>query len=194
MSIEIVEVDPESLSCYAGIPAAYEVRARLVPREVDGGLGGMVLEEAMEEHPWTKDYDSYEDGGPGDRPRHYDLSAWGLLLARDGAEAVGGAAVAVDPPGVMELTRRSDLATLWDLRVALSRRRQGVGAQLLAAAIEWARTRGFRQLRVETQNVNVPACRFYRSRGCTLEGIDRQAYVGTPGVADEVMLNWYLEI
>ena len=51
---------------------------------------------------------------------------------------------------------------------------------LCAAAEEWALARGCGQLKVETQNVNVPACRFYAAQGCELGVIDRFAYPRLP--------------
>lgn len=49
-------------------------------------------------------------------------------------------------------------------------------------------------MKVETQNVNVPACRFYQRMGCRLGEIRQYGYAAVPAVADEVMLNWYLEL
>jgi GNAT superfamily N-acetyltransferase len=86
------------------------------------------------------------------------------------------------------LVGRRDLAVLWDLRVAPAARRRGVGAALFRAAAAWAAARGCAQLKVETQNVNVPACRFYARQGCVLGAIDRFAY---PGLPHEVRLLWY---
>jgi len=77
---------------------------------------------------------------------------------------------------------------LWDLRVVPEARGRGVGSALFAAAEGWAATRGCRWLKVETQNVNVPACQFYARVGCGLGGISRFAY---PDLPDEVRLLWY---
>lgn len=55
----------------------------------------------------------------------------------------------------------------------------------------WAAARGCRQLKIETQNVNVPACRFYARQGCVLGAINRFAYREFP---DEVQLLWYKAI
>jgi hypothetical protein len=41
---------------------------------------------------------------------------------------------------------------------------------------------------VETQNINVPACRFYARMRCTLGAIHRYAYPDLPG---EAQLLWY---
>ena len=162
---------------------------------IDQGLGGFVL---VEEHvaPYTKDYDSEDNGdsGPTGWPKRFDVSKWGILLALDGDRPVGGATVALDTPGVHMLEDRKDLAVLWDLRVHPDSRRRGIGSHLFGHAADWARGRGCRHLKIETQNVNVPACRFYARQGCELRAIDRCAYADCPPVAHEAMLIWQLDL
>lgn len=63
-----------------------------------------------------------------------------------------------------------------------------MGSTLFRAAEAWARARGCRQLKVETQNVNVAACRFYARQGCVLTSVHHNAY---PGLPDEIQLLWY---
>lgn len=88
-----------------------------------------------------------------------------------------------------------DSATLYDIRVRDDRRSEGIGQLLLAAATQSARDQGARSIMIETQNVNVPACRFYAARGAELAVIDRYAYAedsSHPDTADEVLLVWRL--
>jgi ribosomal protein S18 acetylase RimI-like enzyme len=80
---------------------------------------------------------------------------------------------------------------LWDIRVASGSRRLGVGSALFAAASAWVIDRGYRHLAVETQNVNVPACRFYARQGCELGAFHRFAY---PTLPEEVQMIWYLDL
>jgi GNAT superfamily N-acetyltransferase len=100
---------------------------------------------------------------------------------------VGGAAVAFDSPAVHMLGGRDDIAVLWDVRVSPEERGAGLGSALFQAVVEWAAARGCCWLKVETQNVNVAACRFYQKMGCALGAIDRFAYPELPG---EVQLLW----
>jgi GNAT superfamily N-acetyltransferase len=142
--------------------------------------------------PYYKDYDTIEpDAGPVYWPYHFDLANWGIWLARRGNRLVGGAAVAFQTAGVDMLEGRADLAVLWDLRVDPPARGSGIGKKLLARACQWSRERGARQLKIETQNINVAACRFYASQGCQLGQIHCHAYAAVPGCAEEVMLCWY---
>jgi hypothetical protein len=61
-------------------------------------------------------------------------------------------------------------------------------------AASWAKAHGYGQLGLETQNVNVEACRFYARQGCQLGAIHRFGYAGCEDVAHEAMLLWYLEL
>ena len=159
----------------ASIPIAFEVRREFEVR-------GNELVEQPVTRPWIKDYDSVPGNSPSEIAAQLDLSKWGLLFVRIEGRLVGAAAVAVGLPG-----QRDDVAILWDLRVAPDRRRCGIGTALFTATEGWARSRGFGRLEVETQNINVAACRFYERQGCALCAVERDAYPALPG---EIKLIW----
>ena len=77
---------------------------------------------------------------------------------------------------------------MWDLRVTPEFHNRGVASTLLATAEEWADARDIRTLMVETQDVDVPACRFYARQGFVLGTVNRRAY---PDLPHEVQLLWY---
>jgi GNAT superfamily N-acetyltransferase len=186
-----MEIREESLSYleeYARVPIAFEVSRILDLSVPDDGFGGFELLERPVTPTFVKDYDAIPGNRPTDWARRFDLSSWGLLSARLDGECVGGAAIALRTPGLLILEGRSDLAVVWDLRVAPHARGQGLGAALFAAAAQWAEGRDCHRLKVETQNINVPACRLYASKGCTLGAIHRFAY---PELPAEVQLLWY---
>lgn len=187
MALALHETPFTALADLAAVPIAFVVDRVLDVAAPDGGLGGLVLAERPLAAPYVKDYD--RDGEPlASLPDLFDLTGWGLIVARDGGRCVGGAVVVAGAPGVEMLEGRDDLAVLWDLRVAPGRRGAGVGAALFRAAEAWARARGCGWLKVETQNVNVDACRFYARRGCVLGAVHRFAY---PTLPDETQLLWY---
>jgi GNAT superfamily N-acetyltransferase len=190
MRFEVREESLASMAEYAAVSIAFEMRRVLDVELIDGGLGGFALPERVLDVPYVKDYDA-DDGGPARWRERFEVSNWGFLGARTGGRLVGGAAVAWDTPGVTMLEGRRDLAVLWDIRVAPEVRGTGVGAALFRAAEAWAAARGCRQLKVETQNVNVPACRFYARQGCVLGAIHRFAY---PELPHEVQLLWYRDV
>lgn len=188
MTVTIEEEPPSALAEYGGVPIAFEVGERLVVSAPDAGLGGLHLAPARVAAPYVKDYDADPDHHPAAWARRFDVACWGVLAARADAERVGGAVVAWRTPGVDLLEGRADLALLWDLRVAPPWRGRGVGAALFRAAEAWALARGARWLKVETQDVNVGACRFYARQGCVLGAVHRFAYPERP---DEAQLLWY---
>ena len=91
------------------------------------------------------------------------------------------------------LDGRQDLAVLWDLRVQPQARGQGVGRSLFAQAVAWSKARGCAQMKIETQNTNVRACRFYAAQGARLGDMRRFAYRAEPSIAQEVQLIWYFD-
>ena len=95
--------------------------------------------------------------------------------------------VVPDAATVLTTIEAGDAAVLWDLRVAPRNRGEGVGRALFAQAERWARAQGKRRLLIETQNINVAACRFYEAMTCDLVSIERAAY---PEFPDEVRLIW----
>jgi len=193
MPIEIRQVGPDSLEEYGRIPMIFRVEAVLRVDEVDGGFGGLSLTEMPVDQPYVKDYDDFNPEGIAEWADRFDVSNWLFLMAFDGDKAVGGATVAFRSPKVNMLQGRRDLAVLWDIRVHPGHKRQGLGSRLFDWAAEWARKRDCKQLKIETQNNNVPACRFYAAKGCRLGAIDRYGY-DDPRVAHEAMLIWYLDL
>jgi len=188
--VVITDGPADALAEYARIPIAFEVRSVLEVEARGGGLGGFVLAERPVRTPWVKDYDQDADR-PARWARRFDVSRWRAFAAHDEGRMVGGAVVAWNTQGVHMLEERSDLAVLWDIRVLPSARGKGVGAALLRAAEAWSRERGCRWMKIETQNINVPACRFYAHMGCELGAIHRFAY---PDLPSEVQLLWYREL
>jgi GNAT superfamily N-acetyltransferase len=188
IDVAVFEEPIDSLRDYASVPIAFEAVSTFeVKREGER----FVLSEVPVLSPYIKDYDAIPGEHPSEWARRFDVSRWGVLAARAGGRRVGGAVIAFDTPGVDMLEGRRDLAVLWDIRVALEARGFGVGAALFRAAEAWARARGCRQIKVETQNVNVPACRFYARQGCVLTSADPSAYPGLPG---ETQLLWYKDL
>lgn len=188
MSIEIREEPIDAgLADHATVSIAFLVERVFDVELLDGGLSGFSLVERSVERPWIKDYDSDDSEGPTRWARRFDITNWGLLSAWTDGGRIGGAVIAFDSPDVNLLRGRRDLAVLWDIRVRPELRGSGVGSALFSGVERWAGERGCREIHVETQNINVPACRFYARHGCELAMIDRLAY---PELPDEVELLW----
>lgn len=192
---EIREVGPECLVTYSKIPISFTVESIFRIKVVDQGLGGLKLVEEKVT-PYLKDYDclELEGAGPLAWAKEFDVRAWGFLMAFHQDIPYAAATVAVHTPGVRMLEGREDLAVLWDLRVHPKRRGRGIGEKLFKHSMAWARQRGCEQMKIETQNINIKACRFYARMGCELGAIHRRAYNSTPELRREAMLLWYIDL
>ncbi|GMV87783.1 MAG: hypothetical protein AMXMBFR81_07140 [Chthonomonas sp.] len=135
---------------------------------------GGSFEVVREPTPWVKDYDALEDALHV-LPARHRLERWLGLVALRGDSVVGTLlALADDPTYVPQIGAEG----VWvvDIRVDPSVRGTGVGSALWAAAEAWTLETGRCELWVETQDVNVPACRFYQKMGCRVASVDARAY------------------
>ena len=85
----------------------------------------------------------------------------------------GGLLVGIAITERMEWNRN---LVLWEFHVAEPYRRHGIGREMMERVIRSARALGVRSISAETQNTNMPAIRFYRSCGFTIQGIDLSLY------------------
>jgi GNAT superfamily N-acetyltransferase len=189
MTIDVVEEPMTALAEYALLPIAFPVDQVLdVTARAEGGFA---LFARGLEVPYVKDYDAVDGEGPLHWSRRFDVSNWTLFTARVAGSRVGGTTVAFDTPGLTMLEGRRDLSVLWDIRVAPNARGKGIGSALFEKVEAWARSHRCRQLKVETQNINVPACRFYARHGCELRAVHHAAY---PELPEEIQLLWYKDL
>ena len=185
------EVDPSYFALYDSVPQKVDVRSefRLTPQ--DGGLGGLLLTETPVT-PCVKDLAQYDRAS--ESARRFDIASWRFWMAFDGEAPVGAATLAGTTAGMHMLSGRTDACVLWDIRVADGYKHQGIGQQLFDMAAAHARQAGYRQMIIECQNNNVPACRFYRKQGAILGKIDAYAYYDDPAIRNEVQFVWYLDL
>jgi GNAT superfamily N-acetyltransferase len=167
---------------HASVPSVFEAASVFDVQQ--SGAACKLVERAIPA-PYRKNYDEFED--PTTWPRDFDTRHWVLIAAYSGACRIGGAIVARTTPGVAMLEGRSDLALLWDLRVSPAQRRRAAGTALLHAAVAWARRHGCTEMRVETQNTNPAACKFYMHNGFVISKVRQGAYANLP---QDVQLIW----
>ncbi|CAF1382618.1 unnamed protein product [Didymodactylos carnosus] len=187
--IFIVQVDEGQLQEYATIPISFEVRSRFEMKiGDDNGLRGIELCEQPIATPYIKDYDLL-GCSPLTWTEEFSLKDWGLFLAFSNEQPVGGAAIASKLPG-----EDGDMTVLWDMRVHPAYRRQKIGHKLWQHVLAWSKRpqNCCKYMKIETQNTNISACRFYAAQGAQLGDIRRFAYRHQASVEDEVQLNWYV--
>jgi len=187
MIVDVVQESQPDLADYASVPIAFEVREVMRITAGPPESGRHVLTARAVTPPWWKDYDA-SDGGPASWATQFDLSYWTFFAARANGARVGSASVVFRAPDMDMLGGRTDIAILWDIRVAPAARGNGVGSALVAAVEAWATACGAEWLEVEAQDINAPACRFYARHGFELRATDPDAY---PDLPNEMQLLWY---
>ena len=185
-NLELREEPLTALAAHGAIPCAFRVE-RLIDLAALEGSPLASLAHQYHPAPFVKDYDAIAGNQPTDWPARFAIVRWTLIAAYRNSRRIGGAVVAVDSPSTCLLDGAADVAVLWDLRVHPASRGSGVGLALFQAAEKWAAARGCRQLKVETQDINVPACRLYAKAGCHLESVNHGLY---PHLPSEVQLIW----
>jgi GNAT superfamily N-acetyltransferase len=179
---------PETLAAYATVSPAMWVESKLA-LDALAHPGGRRFVEARLAEPLLMNNDAHES--PAAWASRSDLHRWTLLEAFAGDSRAGGAIVALQPDDHWFFPPEPGLAVLWDIRVAQAYRGRGAGRRLLLDAIACATEAGCRRLAIETQDVNLPACRLYASSGAVLGEVQRGAYQEFP---DQAALLWYVDL
>jgi GNAT superfamily N-acetyltransferase len=185
----IIREEPLSwLADYGCISIAFVVSSIFDLTQKSLDLESLMKSELRLDTPYVKDYDQIPGNSPADWALDFDISNWGLLSARIDKKLVGEAAIAYKTNNLILLKSRTDQAVLWDIRIAQVWRGKGIGSVLLTACEKWAKSRGCIKLKIETQNINVAACKFYAKQGYQLGAVHPSAY---PELPDEIQLIWY---
>jgi GNAT superfamily N-acetyltransferase len=177
MSLQIVEQSPSFLPQYATIPIAFEVREKLDLHSFERHDPNLAIRSIVVDPPFEKDYDAIAGQHPLDWPERFDLSNWTFAAAFESGALAGGMALIV----------QRDEAVIWDIRVTPTHRRRGIGRNLMRFAESVALRQGLGELTVETQDINVTACRFYAADGYQLRSANHFAH---PQLPHEVQLIW----
>lgn len=187
------QVDKTYFKQYDSIPMRVNVTSYYMVKKLNRGLGGFMIVETPVE-PYVKDFCLCEDESVTRWDKQFDISNWAFFMAFDGERPVGAATVASRTEEIKMLAGRNDLAVLWDIRVDGDYKGQGVGQILFDMAINWSREHNLVQMKIECQNNNVPAAKFYHKQGAILSMVDEYAYYNEPEFLHETQFIWYLDL
>jgi [ribosomal protein S18]-alanine N-acetyltransferase len=95
----------------------------------------------------------------------FDRRTWRRLLSGQSATLVHESGGVIDASAVLLFRQGSDIARLYSIAVAPAARGHGLGARLLAACEEHARSRGAKLIRLEVRSTNSSAHRLYEAAG-----------------------------
>jgi ribosomal protein S18 acetylase RimI-like enzyme len=160
----LAQVNPDDLH---RLVTGYTSNAKYqVSKSGSGQQFALALELVPLPQPYYKRYD-HLDTETLERYRH--VPAFGFSFgAYDVGQCVGIA--------LAEPRHWNKSLWVWELHVAETHRRRGVGRRLVEALTEKARAVGLTRLVCETQNTNVAAIHFYQRVGFQIEAIDLSYY------------------
>lgn len=189
--IYIKEMDNSCFEMYDNLSMNVDVRTVYEIKRINNGLGGFCFEE-VEVTPYIKDLSVYERAT--EYETNFDIGKWRFYMAFDEEKPIGAMTVAGTTPNLNMLSGRDDVCILWDIRVIDGYKHQGVGQKLFDMGIKRAKEDGYKQMIIECQNNNAPACKFYHKQGAVLSKIDMYAYFLEEDCKNEVQFIWYLDI
>ena len=105
---------------------------------------------------------------------------------------IAGQILVHENPGLSRVEGWNRFAIIWDIAVDPPFRRRGVGRGLIEQAVAWAQGRGLPGVMLETQSINVAACRLCKRCGFVLGGFNTCLYRGVMPGTREIALFWYL--
>ena len=175
MQITIRELDHDNLQDVNKCDGTFTVHSKLVLHAADGVISYSVvsIEPYQKRYIFEeKDYPSYI-GNP-------DKTVYFAYI--EGQLA-----------GQIDVSKHwKAYAWIGDFFVDLEFRRHGIGHAMMEKAVDWAKARNLPGIMLETQDVNVQACRFYENFGFRLYGFDTYLYKGWNPATNEIALFWYL--
>ena len=189
--IYVKKTDRSCFEMYDSVSMNVDLKSEYKVKRIDNGLGGFILEEVLVT-PYVKDLSVYERAT--EYEKEFDITHWSFYMAFDDEKPVGAATVAARTDKLYMLAGRDDACVLWDIRVADEYKHQGIGQKLFDLAVKNAKADGYRQMIIECQNNNVPACNFYRKQGALLSKVDMYAYYQEEACRNEVQFLWYLDL
>ena len=127
--------------------------------------------------PYQKVYDLEDDD------YYHDILTAGLSLGVYDGDALIAIALS-------DIAQWNKHFWLHEFHVHPAHQGRDIGQQLMTAVITKAQETDCRLIVCETQNTNVPAIRFYRNMGFSIEGIDTSLYVDLDEVA--VFMKYHL--
>lgn len=174
-TLRVVSLDKTNLAAAAAIDASFMVSEEGEVTHSEAGL--QLLPRSVT--PYRK---SYLDAREDLEAAISDDTQAGYVALLDGVVV-----------GVVIVSRDWNGMGLVDcLAVDPNRRGAGIGAALIDKTKAWAKARGLPAVRLETQNNNLVACRFYERQGFALRGFDADLYrADMPGTREVALFLYF---
>jgi len=172
----IIEMTHNNLQDINKANQPFDVIGKIVPKFVDGVWS---FSECVYDESYEKSYpnDDEDWGDYIDNPNKI------VFFCYDDDDCVGQVRIRKNWNGY---------AYIEDIAVSKSHRKKGVGRMLIQKTVEWAKTKKLYGIMLETQDVNLLACRFYDKLGFKIGAVDTMLYSNFDN-AHEKAVFWYMK-
>ena len=175
----VQKLQEENLNDYFSDEEPFSLIGKICPKLEDGVWS---YTELLYDKPQVKQYPPDER----DLRQYLHTPGRAIFLAYLDEKAVGR---------IVLRKNWNENAYVEDIAVRRRERGHGVGTSLIASAVNWAQEQGLHGLMLETQDVNLLACRFYAKNGFFIGGIDTQLYRNfEEPYRSEIAVFWYRHI
>lgn len=172
--MKIVKINQQNIADINKANQPFEIIGRINPSYINGIW---TYKEEIYDHSHMK---AYPDS-TWDYDAYINNPDKAIFFAYSDTECIGQIILKSDWNGY---------AFVEDICVAKSVRGQGIGTDLIAKAIEWAKSYNLKGLALETQDNNLLACRFYAKCGFVIGAVNTMLYKNFDN--DEAAVFWYL--
>ena len=173
----IVEVCEKNINDVNKPNESFTIFGKIVP---EYKKNNWMFTEVLLEHPYEYKYSNDEE----DYSEYIGRNDKNIYLYYDNNICIGQ---------IIVIKNWNKYTKIHDICVAKDFRNKGVGQILMNQAIKWTIDKKLKGLMLETQDVNLAACRFYRKFGFILGGVDTMLYSNFD-ISDQKALFWYYKI
>lgn len=175
--IEIIEISNGNIHDFITQPESFEVFGRIDPTYSNGRWTYI---EVLFEERFEKMYDTYDEKAIEQYVLNNDKTAFFIYL---NGEAAGRILVEKNWNGYCYIV---------DIFIKKQFKQKGLGKELLKKSIDWSKQNYLSGVMVETQDINLTACRFYKNLGFEIGGLDKFLYDRRDDTINkEVAVFWY---
>jgi len=158
---------------------SFNVIGRIIPT-YENGIWSYV--EELYSNPYEKKYDD-EDIIHYDYQKYANDNDYAIYFYYCDSKCVGQ---------IILHSNWNKYSFIEDISVLRDYRGKGIGRALINTAIEWAKQNNLCGLMLETQDINLLACRFYNNLGMKIGAVDNMLYANFP-TCEEKAIFWYLK-
>jgi ribosomal protein S18 acetylase RimI-like enzyme len=175
--IMIIEINQENVKDVNKPNESFIIFGKVIPEFINNCWN---ITETLLEKPYEYKYPNSND----DYSKYIKNKEKVIYLYYDGDICIGQ---------IILIKYWNKYAYIQDICISKDYRKKGIGHKLMDQAVKWTKDKKLKGIMLETQDVNLAACKFYQKYGFILGGVDTMLYSNFDN-AEQKALFWYYKI